>query len=81
MNDEEPEGLTEYERWQVAVAVGGLLLSVGFTLWLVLKDDAGLVGKLRWYRDQQRRKREFEAQVRHDLNHVLFAAWEVMSDA
>lgn len=78
MPDDEPEGLTDYERWQVAVAIGGLLLSVAFTAWIMFRDDAVMMGKLKWWRDQQRRKRQFEADVRRDYNHVLFEAWEVM---
>jgi hypothetical protein len=79
--EEPPEGLSDYERWQVAVAIAGLALSVGFTLWLMLRDDASVMGKLRWWRDQQRRKQQAERAFRKDLNHVFFEAWEVLTGA
>ena len=79
MPEEEPEGLTEYERWQIAMALVGLGASLIFTAWIMFRDDASLIGKAKWWREQQRRKREFEAEVRRDLNHVLFQAWEVMN--
>ena len=75
------DGLTDYERWQVAVAVGGLLLSVAFTLYITLKDDASVAQRLRWWRDQQRRKREAEAEFRRLANQMHFEAFLVVSGA
>lgn len=78
---DEPEGLTDYERWQVAVAVAGLAFSLAFTIWFLVKEDQGLSARLKWWREQQRRKRAAEADFQRSLNWVLFEAWEAVHNA
>ena len=69
------EGLTEYERWQVAVAIAGLAISIAFTLWIMLKDDASVAHRLRWWREQQRKRAETEAEFTRWRDNLRFDLW------
>ena len=69
------------QRWQVGVAVASLVFSIGFTVWLMGREDGQMFYRLRWELAQRRKRREYEAEFVKSRNLMLFQAWELLCGA
>jgi hypothetical protein len=75
------ERLSEYERWELGLAVAGLVLSGAFIAWVLFREDSTLAHRLRWAQEQRRQRRAAEAEFRKAVNETLFEAWEAVTSA
>ena len=83
--DEAQEGLSTVEKWEIASIVIGIVFTVGYCAWLFSElsegQGNGPAYRLRWRLDQARRRRAEEVEFQKAKAHMLYEAWEVVTNA